>query len=290
MKRTNRKAYKENILTTKSNLKGIGGFLETILRRFRNKAFGIALLPLYLISIFAMGISATPGVYFFFWVKEITQHWAPFLHYGAMSSAAIAAYFMYGFCLVFVVPFFNYLNPFKIKPFRGNYYSLKSAPWYIHNALTYIVRYTFLEFITPTPLNVMFYKMMGMKVGKGVHINTTNISDPGLIEIGNYVTIGGSATIIAHYGQRGYLVLSKVKIGDGVTIGMKATIMGDVEIGPGAMIAPHELILPKTRIPAHRRPPNNNNNNNNKKNENDNENENKQNMTSSESAPVAKSV
>ncbi len=259
MNKNKRKAYKEDILTTKSNLKGIAGFLERMLRRFRNGAFIIGLMPLYFVGIIAMGLSATPGVYFFFWVKEVTQAWAPFWHYAATSTAAIAAYFMYGFTLIFVIPFFNFILPFKIKPFRGNYFSLQSVPWYIHNAFTYIVRYTFLEFITPTPLNVLFYKMMGMKVGRGVHINTTNISDPGLIEIGDHVTIGGSATIIAHYGQRGFLVLSKVKIGDGVTIGMKATIMGDVEIGPGAMIAPHEVILPKSRIPAHRRPPKNNN-------------------------------
>ena len=65
-----------------------------------------------------------------------------------------------------------------------------SPPWYFHNAYTYIVRYTFLEFITPTPLNLLFYKMMGMKIGKGAHINTTNISDPGLIEIGDLPAAG----------------------------------------------------------------------------------------------------
>lgn len=262
MSNNNKKAYKENILTTESNLPGLAGLFERMLRRFRTGMFLAALLPLYLVGILAMGISATPGVYLFFWVKAATANWFPVLHYLAISTTAVLAYFIYGFCLIFVVPFFNFILPFRIKPFRGNYYSLQIVPWYIHNALTYIVRYTFLEFITPTPLNVLFYKMMGMKVGKGVHINTTNISDPGLIELGDHVTIGGSATIIGHYGQKGYLVLEKVKIGDGVTVGMKATIMGDVQIGPGAMIGPHEVILPKSRIPAHRKPPKNGNDQN----------------------------
>jgi acetyltransferase-like isoleucine patch superfamily enzyme len=95
---------------------------------------------------------------------------------------------------------------------------------------------------------------MGMKVGKGAHINTTNISDPCLIEIGDKVTIGGSAHIIAHYASKGYIIVERVKIGDGVTIGMKATVMGDVEIGKGAVIAPHEVVLPKSRIPDGRKP------------------------------------
>jgi acetyltransferase-like isoleucine patch superfamily enzyme len=96
--------------------------------------------------------------------------------------------------------------------------------------------------------------MMGMKIGKGSHINTTNISDPRIIELGEKVTIGGSVHIIGHYASQGFLIVEKVKIEDGVTIGLKATIMGDVEIGQGAVIGPHEVILPKSRIPAGRRP------------------------------------
>ena len=144
--------------------------------------------------------------------------------------------------------------PFRLKPFRSSYYSLESIPWYFHNAFTYIVRYTFLEFITPTPLNMLFYRMMGMKIGKGAHINTTNISDPAMIEIGDHVTIGGSVHIIGHYASKGFLIVDKVKIKSRATIGLKATIMGNVEIGEGAAIGPHEVILPKTIIPPGRKP------------------------------------
>ena len=89
---------------------------------------------------------------------------------------------------------------------------------------------------------------MGMKIGKGVIINTTNISDPCLIEIEDYVTIGGSVHMLAHYGQKGYLILAPVKIGRGANIGLKASIMGDVEIGAEATVKPHSVVLPKTRI------------------------------------------
>ena len=34
----------------------------------------------------------------------------------------------------------------------------------------------------------------------------------------------------------------------GTTIGLKASIMGDVIIGEGMMIPPHTAILPKSRI------------------------------------------
>jgi len=238
---------------TKSELKGIAGFLETTLRKFRTGSYLFALIFLYFFCLLAMGISATPGVYLFFLISEKTELWHPVWHYISQGFGIVTGYFLYGITLIFVIPLFNFLMPFRVKPFRDSYYSLTSVPWYIHNAFTYVVRYTFLEFLTPTPLNILFYKMMGMKIGKGVHINTTNISDPGLIELEDKVTIGGSATIIAHYASQGYLIVERVKIGKGTTIGLKATVMGDVEIGEGAIISPHEVVFPKSRIPAGRR-------------------------------------
>jgi len=68
------------------------------------------------------------------------------------------------------------------------------------------------------------------------------------VELGDYVTIGGSATLFAHYGQGGYLIIGKTKIGDYSTVGLKASIMGSVTIGKKCIIGPHVAILPKTVI------------------------------------------
>jgi len=244
----------EDVDAPTSDRSGLAGILESILRRFRMASYLIALIPLYLLCILAMSIAATPGIFFYHFIAAQARELPLIFFYAACAFGFVSGYFLYGLTLIFVVPLFNFLLPFKCKPFRGGYFSLSSVPWYFHNALTYIVRYTFLEFITPTPLNILFFRMMGMKIGKGVHINTSNISDPALIEIEDKVTIGGSVHLIAHYASKGYLIVEPVKIRKGVTIGLKATIMGDVEIGAGAVIAPHEVILPKSRVPAGRKP------------------------------------
>jgi hypothetical protein len=190
---------REDVDAISSNRVGLAGFLEMLLRRFRVGSYIIALIPLYIIVIIAMGISATPSVYLFNFILDNFHNLPGVLYYFSIGCGLILGYFLYGFTLIFVIPVFNFLMPFRLKPFRGGYYSLTSVPWYFHNAFTYVVRYTFLEFITPTPLNILFYRMMGMKIGKNVHLNTTNISDPCLIEIEDKVTIGGSVHIIAHY-------------------------------------------------------------------------------------------
>jgi acetyltransferase-like isoleucine patch superfamily enzyme len=91
---------------------------------------------------------------------------------------------------------------------------------------------------------------MGMKIGKRVELNTSNISDPALITIEDGVTIGGSVSLLAHYAMGGYLIISPVVIRKNATLGLRAIVMGGVEIGEGATILPNSVVLPKTVVPA----------------------------------------
>jgi acetyltransferase-like isoleucine patch superfamily enzyme len=116
--------------------------------------------------------------------------------------------------------------------------------------MTLVVRYSFLEFVTPTPFSQMYYRLMGMKIGRHVTLNSTAIADPSLIELEDGATIGGSANILAHYAQGGFLVIATVKIGAGATIGMRAVIMGGVEVGAKAKVLANSFVLPHTKVPA----------------------------------------
>lgn len=239
-----------DVHSTESSRKGLAGFLESRFRRFKSVGFMLLLAPIALCYIVCMGISLAPGYWLFQNVQEWTTTSAPLIKTLASGMSLAAGFFLYGLTLIFVVPLVNKLLPLKVKPLRASWFSLSVIPWYYHNALTYLVRYTFLEFITPTPLNLLFFRMMGMKIGKGSMINSTNISDPCLIEIGDFVTIGGSATLISHYGMKGMLIIDKLIIEDNVTVGLRACVFGDVVIGKGATVKPNEVILPKSRIPA----------------------------------------
>lgn len=223
--------------------------MEAFFRKFRTLAFSVVMAPIAFLYIFCMGLSLTPGITLLTHVNEWTEGWHFIIRNACLGLSVATTFFSYGLTLIFVVPLVNKLLPLKVKPHRASWFSLSVIPWYYHNALTYLVRYTFLDFITPTPLNKLFYQMMGMKIGKGSMINTSNISDPCLIEIGDYVTIGGSASLVAHYGQKGVLIIEKLVIKDKATIGLKASLFGDVVIGKGALVKAHEVVMPKTRIP-----------------------------------------
>jgi hypothetical protein len=237
-----------DVNATTSNRPGLLGWFEGVMRKFRTFSFSIFLAPIITLYILCMGVALTPGLTLFQTVYESLEQSHFLLRNFCLGLSIGAGFFLYGLTLIFIVPLVNKILPLKVKPHRATWFSLSVIPWYYHNALTYLVRYTFLDFITPTPLNKLFYQMMGMKVGKGTIINTSNISDPCLIEIGDYVTIGGSATLVAHYGQKGLLVIEKLVIHNRATIGLKASLFGDVVIGEGALVKAHEAIMPKSRI------------------------------------------
>lgn len=248
LKTESKKTKKLDALKTSSDTPGMAGLFETFIRKFRTLSFTFLLSPVIFLCCFCMGISMVPGLLLFDVFKSFSEGFPSYIQYPLLGCSIAFGYFLYGISMIFIVPIVNFLMPFKVKPFKGIWFSLPAIPWYIHNALTYIVRYTFLEFITPTPLNVLFFRMMGMKIGKGVVINTTNISDPCMITLEDYVTIGGSAHIFAHYGQKGILIIAPVIIKKGATIGLKASVMGDVIIGEKSLIKPHTVVLPKTRV------------------------------------------
>jgi serine acetyltransferase len=229
---------------------GFSGFLETVLRRFKSFVHLVLIFPIYGLGCVAIGLAAIPGIAIFGFIHALAPVSPKVLSYFVTGTALGAGYFSFGFALLVVMPAINFCLRTNLKPWRGPYYSLEAVRWYVHNGATYLARFLFLEFVTPTPFNILFYKMMGMKIGRGTAINTTYISDPSLIELGEKVTLGGSVTLIGHYGQGGYLVLAPTKIGHRVTIGLKATIMGGVVIGDDAKVLPNSVVLPKTVIPA----------------------------------------
>lgn len=236
--------------TKKSDRKGLAGLFESALRRFSVLLQVLMMLPLYVFACVCGGLSLAPAIYFYNWVGRVSQPWPHLAQHFATGSSIVAGFFIFGFSSILVLPTVNFITRSNLKAWRGPYFSIEAIRWYIHNGAVYLLRYSFLEFVCPSPFLNWFYQLMGMKIGRGTIINSTHISDPSLITLGEKVTIGGSAAIVGHYGQGGYLVLAPVVIEDQVTIGLRAIVMGGCTIGKGAKILPNSVLLPKTVVPA----------------------------------------
>ena len=210
----------------------------------------MVVLLLYAVASTAIGVAVAPALWCFRhlagWCAALpgTLYW-----FGIATSGALC-FFVAGLALLVVVPVYNWVLPTRIQPFRGGYYSIYAVPWFLHNGLFYLVRFTFLPFVTLTPFGTWFLKAMGMKIGRHAFINTEYISDPQLITLGDDAALGGSVRIFAHHGGGGNLVIAPVEIGARATVGLGATVMGDVIVGEGATVLPNSALLPGSRVGA----------------------------------------
>jgi len=207
-------------------------------------------LLLYAVAASALGLAAAPALALVARAWQWTQPLPAAAAWPLRGLAAASAWFVSGLTLLVLVPCYNRVLPTRIRPYKGGYYSLATVPWFLHNGLFYIVRFTFLPFATLTPFGIWFLKGMGMRIGRAAFINTEYLSDPALITIGDEAVVGGSVRLFAHYGGGGRLVIAPVVVGARSTLGVACTIMGDVIIGEGALILPHSVVLPGSRVGA----------------------------------------
>ncbi len=229
---------------------GWSGRYERWLRKYPELTHGLTLIPVYGVAAMIAGTAMVPGVMFFKWMTGLAQSPGAGLDALLNGVGLGGGFFLSGFALMAIVPGVTASIRSRVRPDRGPSHSNRFIPWYLFNSLAYLVRYTFLEFVTPTPLSLWYFRAMGMKVGKRVVINTTHITDAPLITLEDGVTIGGSAVILAHYGMEGYLIIAPVVIRKNAVIGLHAKILADVEIGEGARILPGSVVMPKTVVPA----------------------------------------
>lgn len=108
----------------------------------------------------------------------------------------------------------------------------------------------------PAQLRMPFYKMMGMKIGKGTKIAATvdvDQSAPELITIGENVWVTRGVMLLCHQRDLSQYEVGKpvmdcdllykpIVIGDGAHIGIGAIIMPGVTIGEGAIIGAGSVV------------------------------------------------
>jgi acetyltransferase-like isoleucine patch superfamily enzyme len=227
-----------------------GTFLGRWVRRFGRTSYAIVVLVLYLLAASAMGLAAAPALALGSRLFALAARLHPVQGWCLRGLALALGWFVFGMALLGVVAVYNRILPTRLRAFRGSYYTLEAAPWFLHNGLFYLVRFTFLPFVTLTPYGVWFLKAMGMTIGRHAFVNTEYLSDPSFITLGDDVVVGGSVRICAHYGGGGNLVIAPVVVGHRATLGLACCVMGDVVIGEDAVVLPHSVLLPGSRVGA----------------------------------------
>ncbi len=158
-------------------------------------------------------------------------------------------YILFGITQLLLISLIYRLFPFKIKEGVYPFKSTMCIKWAFNSSLLKLAKITFLDFITPSFLNILFFRMLGARIGKNVQINTIRISDPWLLSINSNSMIGGNANINGHSFENNKMIFKKVKIGKNSTIGASSVVWPDTCIGNNCTLASKSLLLKGATIP-----------------------------------------
>jgi non-ribosomal peptide synthetase-like protein len=166
-----------------------------------------------------------------------------------LALALAAGWFVFGLALLLVIPVARWVTFARGTPVgRFPYLSFGSWRWASYNALTLMLRFTFVNWIRVTPLLPFYHRLMGARIGRRVQINTSVIADQNLVEIGDDTVIGGDVTLVCHSAERGRLVTAPVRIGKRVTVGLMAVVFPGCVIGDDAIIAAGSVLSKGARV------------------------------------------
>jgi len=101
------------------------------------------------------------------------------------------------------------------------------------------------EKIDYSPIKVLIYRLIGMRIGRGVFISADVILDPHfpeLVRIGDYAILGWGAKLFTHEYYDDTYRMGRITIGRGAQVGAYSVVRGGVEIGEMAETSPLSVI------------------------------------------------
>ena len=199
---------------------------------------------LYLVFQFLIvGLALVPAVWFvrIFW------------NMGSIFLLALAfgiGYLIFGIAFLLLLVAIKHLVLFRSREGDYPFVSAYALQWAFVGSLVGLAKVFILSHVKGMPVLNTFYRAMGARIGRNVVINSCNLFDFDVLEIGNDSFIGGDAVVIGHAGEAGLLRIRPVRIGARCTVGQSSIVF------PGATMEDRSVLgalslLPKGRtLPA----------------------------------------
>ena len=111
----------------------------------------------------------------------------------------------------------------------------------------------FLDFLRGTPLLPYALRLLGAQIGRGVYLNTTDLTEFDCVRIGAGAELNAWCGPQTHLFEDRVMKIGVVEIGAGVSIGASSTILYDTHVGDGVHLGPLTLVAKGERLPANTR-------------------------------------
>jgi non-ribosomal peptide synthetase-like protein len=159
-------------------------------------------------------------------------------------------YLVFGLSFLALIVVVKHVTFFRARAGDYPYVSLYVLRWAMIGSLVGLAKVLILRHLLGMPALNQFYRLMGARIGSDVVINSCNLFDFDLLDIGDGTLLGGDCVVIGHVGESGMLRLKPVTIGRGCTVGQSSVVFPGATMEDGTVLGALSL-LPKDRtLPA----------------------------------------
>ncbi len=128
-------------------------------------------------------------------------------------------------------------------PLWGGYYL---RWWFVQSLLGAVP----LDYLEGTPLLPSVYRLLGSKMGRGVHLDSANIAAYDLVSVGDGSSVDEDASLLGYKVEQGELILGPVDIGRFCYVGTRSVLLGGTSMGDGSRVEDLSLLPSGTHVPA----------------------------------------
>ena len=210
------------------------------LRRGIFEAFSTSFSPMLFITL------AISAIDFYFYPAILAQDWTGLAVSFVAVSVAIA--FIQSFTVIGV----KWLLMGAYQPGMQPMWS-----WWAMRTEAVAVLYwglagkVLLEHLVGTPFLPWMLRLFGAKIGRGVCMLTTDITEFDCVTIGDYSVINRTSALQTHLYEDRIMKVGRVVVGKGVSVGAFSTVLYDTKVGDYARLRPLTIVMKGESIPGH---------------------------------------
>jgi len=108
----------------------------------------------------------------------------------------------------------------------------------------------FMRYLRGTPWLPLAFNLLGCRIGRGVYLDTTDITEFDCVSIGEYSELNALSCPQTHLFEDRVMKIDHVKIGARVYLGPRTTILYSAEVGDDAKIGAMTLVMKGEHIPS----------------------------------------
>ncbi|MFE6188409.1 Pls/PosA family non-ribosomal peptide synthetase [Streptomyces sp. NPDC056465] len=112
---------------------------------------------------------------------------------------------------------------------------------------------TYLRAFDGTPFKSLVWRLLGVRIGRGVFDDGCSLTERSMVAIGDGATLNTGSVVQCHSQEDGAFKSDRSAIGAGCTLGVGAFVHYGVTIGAGAVLAPDSFLMKGETVPPHAR-------------------------------------